>query len=86
MGKSAVIQARVDEQTKAKAVKILKQLDMTLSQAVSLFLRQITLQKGLPFEVKIPNKQTAQALTKVKSGQDLHEVASVDRIFEGLDD
>jgi len=86
MGKSAVIQARVDEQTKAKAVKILKQLDMTLSQAVSLFLKQITLQKGIPFEVKIPNKQTAQAMTKARNGQDLHEVASVDAIFEGLDD
>ena len=86
MGKSAVIQARVDEQTKAKAVRILKQLDMTLSQAVSLFLKQITLQKGLPFEVKIPNKKTAQALTRAKNGQGLHEVANVDGIFEGLDD
>jgi DNA-damage-inducible protein J len=86
MGKSAVIQARVDEQTKAKAVKILKQLDMTLSQAVSLFLKQITLQKGIPFEVKIPNKKTALALTKVKNGQDLHEVASADDIFVGLED
>jgi DNA-damage-inducible protein J len=86
MRKSAVIQARVDEQTKTKAVKILKQLDMTLSQAVSLFLRQITLQKGIPFEVKIPNKQTAQAMTKVKSGQELQEVASVDAIFVGLED
>ncbi|MCF7973057.1 MAG: type II toxin-antitoxin system RelB/DinJ family antitoxin [Phycisphaerae bacterium] len=59
---------------------------MTLSQAVSLFLKQITLQKGIPFEVKIPNKQTAQAMAKVVKGQDLHEVASVDDVFEGLDD
>jgi DNA-damage-inducible protein J len=86
MRKSAVIQVRVDEQTKTKAVKILKQLDMTLSQAVSLFLRQITLQKGIPFEVKIPNKQTARAMTKVKNGQELQEVASVDAIFVGLED
>jgi DNA-damage-inducible protein J len=86
MRKSAVIQARVDEQTKTKAVKILKQLDMTLSQAVSLFLRQITLQKGIPFEVKIPNKQTARVMTKVKNGQELQEVASVDAIFVGLED
>jgi DNA-damage-inducible protein J len=86
MRKSAVIQVRVDEQTKTKAVKILKQLDMTLSQAVSLFLRQIILQKGIPFEVKIPNKQTARAMTKVKNGQELQEVASVDAIFVGLED
>jgi DNA-damage-inducible protein J len=67
----------VDEQTKAQAVKILKRLNMTLSQA---------LQKGLPFEVKIPNKQTAQTLAKVKKGQDLHKVDSVDSLFAELED
>jgi DNA-damage-inducible protein J len=86
MGKSAVIQVRTDEQTKTQAVKILKQLDLTLSQAVGLFLKQITLQKGIPFEVKIPNKLTAQTMAKAQKGQDLHEVASVDGVFEGLDD
>lgn len=33
--------------------KILSQLHMTMSEAIALYLNQITLHKGIPFEIKI---------------------------------
>ncbi len=33
-----------------------------MSEAISLYLAQITLHKGIPFEVKIPNALTARTL------------------------
>jgi len=85
MGKKAVIQIRVDEATKSKTQDILDTLGMRLSEAVLLYLRQIILHKGIPFEVRIPNKLTAETLAKSEKGLDLHEVSSVDELFAELD-
>lgn len=81
MGKKAVIQIRVDEATKSKTQDILDTLGMRLSEAVLLYLRQIILHRGIPFEVRIPNKLTAETLAKSEKGLDLHEVSSVDELF-----
>ena len=47
-------QIRIDEQVKVEATELLEGLGLNLSDAVNMFLRQIILQNGLPFEVKYP--------------------------------
>ena len=48
-------------------------------------LSQITLHRGIPFEVKIPNDLTAKTLKDSENGDNLHTVHSADRLFEELD-
>lgn len=56
MSKTTSIYTRVEPQLKEEAEKILSQLGIPMSNAINIFLRQVVLQKGLPFEVKIsPN-------------------------------
>ena len=62
MAKTAIIQARVDPVIKNNAQMILKKLNISMSEAISIYLSQITLHNGIPFEVKIPNKVTASTL------------------------
>ena len=50
-----------------------------------MYLSQITLQRGIPFEMKIPNEITAKTLTDSENGKKLHKVGSVDDLFEELD-
>ena len=47
-------QIRIEESTKKQAVKLLEGLGLNLSEAVNIFLRQVILQNGIPFEVKYP--------------------------------
>ena len=47
-------QFRIEESTKKQAVKLLEGLGLNLSEAVNIFLRQVILQNGIPFEVKYP--------------------------------
>lgn len=54
MAKTTSIFARVDPEVKEQAEEVLKELGITMSNAVNIFLRQVVLQKGLPFDVKIP--------------------------------
>ena len=54
MAKDANVFARVDSSLKEQAESILSQLGMPMSSAINLFLNQIVLCRGLPFEVVLP--------------------------------
>jgi DNA-damage-inducible protein J len=85
MARTATIQARIDPEIKAQAQKILNTLNISLSEAISMYLTQVALQKGIPFELKIPNELTVETLRKSEAGLELNEVGSVDELFEELD-
>ena len=85
MAKTATIQTRVDPVIKTKAQIILKKLNISMSEAISLYLSQITLHNGIPFEIKIPNEITAKTLKDAENGKNLHKVDSVDELFQELD-
>ncbi len=84
MPKSAVIQARIDPSVKTKAQKILSKLNISMSEAISLFLTQVSLNKGIPFEIKIPNKLTRDTLLKSERGEELHEVSDTNQLLKEL--
>ena len=52
--KSANLYARIEPDVKEKAENILSTLGIPASSAINMFYKQIILQRGLPFEVKIP--------------------------------
>ncbi|MGD9161181.1 MAG: type II toxin-antitoxin system RelB/DinJ family antitoxin [Desulfobacteraceae bacterium] len=85
MGKTATIQTRVDPTVKRNAQIILNKLNISMSEAISMYLSQITLHRGIPFEIKIPNEITAKTLTDSESGKNLHKADSVDDLFKELD-
>lgn len=45
---------RLDSELKKESSELLKGLGLSLTDAVSMFLRQVVLTKGLPFEVRYP--------------------------------
>ena len=85
MVKTATIQTRVDPVVKNNAQMILKKLNISMSEAISMYLSQITLHNGIPFEIKIPNEVTAKTLKDAEMGQNVHKVDSVDGLFKELD-
>jgi DNA-damage-inducible protein J len=84
MSSSATVQVRIDEQTKAQAKKVLGALHLSMSEAICLFLRQVVLHRGIPFEVKIPNALTRETLEKAERGEDVKEFATVEELFKDL--
>ena len=84
MAKTATIQTRVDPEIKRNAQKILSTLNISMSEAISLYLTQITLNRGIPFEIKIPNKLTAKTLNDSENRRELHKVSDVDELFQEL--
>ena len=63
MAKTANLYARIEPDVKEQAESILSTLGISASNAINMFYKQIILQKGLPFEVKIPASRLADAST-----------------------
>ncbi len=62
--RTEVIRARVEPELKRETEAVLSELGMSVSDAITVFCRQIVLQRGLPFAVRIPNAETRAALAE----------------------
>jgi DNA-damage-inducible protein J len=84
MAKAAAISARMDPELKRNAEKIFKKLGLTTTQAITIFYKQVELQRGLPFGVQIPNETTTQALEEARTRQNLANFNTLDDLLEAL--
>lgn len=57
MAKTASVFTRVEPEIKTQAEQVLDRLGISMSNAVDMFLRQVVLQKGIPFEMKLPQEE-----------------------------
>lgn len=58
MAKTSNLYARIEPDVKEQAERILSALGIPVSNAINMFYKQIILQRGIPFEVKLPASQT----------------------------
>ena len=76
MSKTATIRTRIEPSLKSEVEEILSHLGLTASETVHLLYRQIKLQRGLPFDVRIPNELTARTLSASKAGRGVKRFGS----------
>lgn len=95
MARTSNIYVRVEPEIKEQAETVLEQLGIPMSCAVSMFLRQVVMQNGLPFDVKIPvekplvlseltDEQFEKEILKAQSDIDNGRVYSVDELKNEL--
>ena len=75
---------RVDELNYQLAKEILAKIGLSYSQAISVFNNMIVMNNGLPFDVKIPNKETQKALKELQNREG-KSFKNVDDLFADLD-
>jgi DNA-damage-inducible protein J len=84
MSKTATVRTRIEPHLKREVEDILAELGLTASQTVHLLYRQIKLQQGLPFDVRIPNALTARTLNASKSGRGVKRFRSKKELYADL--
>lgn len=57
MARTSNIFARIDPEIKEQAEQVLEQLGIPMSNAIGLFLRQVVIQRGIPFDIKLPQNK-----------------------------
>lgn len=56
MEKKGNIHIRVDTTAKEEAVKVLKRIGISITEAIETYLRQVTIEKAIPFQLSLNEK------------------------------
>ena len=81
--RTANVFTRVDPDTKEQAEAILNQLGIPMSNAIGMFLKQIVMQRGIPFDMKIPASVPVSVGSMTKEQFDAELQKGLDDIAAG---
>jgi len=77
------VRARIDTNTKERAVSALNAMGLSISDAIRLLMRRIADEHCLPFAVKVPNATTRQAIAELEAGKG-KKFATIDDLMADL--
>jgi len=77
------VRARIDTQTKELATHALQAMGLSMSDAIRLLMLRIADEQRLPFDVKVPNKSTQDALKELELGK-ATKTASLEALMADL--
>lgn len=84
----ATVTARVDENVKKEAEILFKKMGLNMSTAMNLFLKKCILEQGIPFELKVSNRETLKVMQEtddILSGKiERKGYNSAEELFEDL--
>lgn len=81
--RTANVYTRVDPETKAQAEAVLNQLGIPMSNAIGMFLKQVVLQQGIPFDMKLPVSKPVAIGGMTKEQIDIELQKGMDDIVAG---
>lgn len=85
MSKTSSIHIRVEPQIKEKVEKILESLGMTSTEAINIYLRQIIINSGIPFEIKNPQFKD-EMMDAIKEAEEMDKNPENYKSFETVED
>ena len=83
MASTTMIHVRVDEQLKQNATQALDAMGLSVSDAVRVFLTRVAAEQAFPFELRVPNAETVQAMEEARAGN-LKRFDSIDELMSDL--
>jgi len=66
---TTMVHIRIDEQVKAQASAALATMGLSVSDAVRMMLVRVAAEKALPFDVRVPNAETIEAMEELDEGR-----------------
>lgn len=84
MSKTATVRARLEPELKEHAETIFHRLGLNVTQAITMFYKQVELREGLPFDIAIPNVATKRTFSSTDAGRELVVCKDADDMFEKL--
>jgi len=84
MRADSVVRARLDRDTKDRAAEALREMGLSVSEAIRLLLRRVAEEKRLPFAVQVPNAATVRAMNELNQGRG-QRFENVEELFQDLE-
>jgi len=64
----------IDKNVKQQAQELFRQFNISLSDAINLFLSQSIINQGIPFKIEIPNEKTQKAIKEAREGKNIEKI------------
>lgn len=77
------VRARIDAATKERASSALQAMGLSISDAIRLLMLRVAVEGKLPFELRVPNAETEEAIRELESGKG-RRFANVDSLLDDL--
>lgn len=77
------VRARIDSETKMRAADALEAMGLSVSDAIRLLMLRIADEKRMPFEVRVPNRATRDAIRELEEGKG-KKFSSIDSLMDDL--
>jgi len=77
------VRARIDSETKMRAADALEAMGLSVSDAIRLLMLRIADEKRMPFEVRVPNKATRDAIRELEEGKG-KKFSDIDSLMDDL--
>lgn len=82
--KTATVRARIEPALKHDVEYILAEVGLSFSEAIELFLRQVKLTNGIPFDIRVPNSTTSKVFKETDEGKNLKRYKTSQDMFKKL--
>lgn len=86
MQKTEIVHTRISPETKSECDYIFKKLGITTSYAITMFLNQVCLRKGMPFDLVLPQKEDlvsfAENVSSVDAGKPSEKAKQIMRLYD----
>ena len=86
MQKTEVVHTRISPDTKRQCDSIFDKLGITTSYAITMFLNQVCLRKGIPFDIVLPEKEDlvsfAENVSSVDAGKPSEKAKQIMKLYE----
>ena len=85
MAKTSSMHIRIEPEVKKEVEKILSNLGMTSTEAINIYLRQIILNSGIPFEIKQPQFSN-EMLEAIEEAEEMEKHPDKHKSFETVEE
>ncbi len=75
---------RVEKEFYEKAKKVFNQLGHTFGDAVNVFWAKVAMEKGIPFELKLPSKELKKRINNVEKNKNIKTYSNSKELFDDL--
>jgi DNA-damage-inducible protein J len=85
MSKTAMIRARIEPGLKTKAESAFRKMGFTPTEAITIFYRQVVIQKAIPFEVRLERDDVPEKYIRVRDDQHMRELLGLKAVRDNGD-
>ncbi|NPA11986.1 MAG: type II toxin-antitoxin system RelB/DinJ family antitoxin [Epsilonproteobacteria bacterium] len=73
----------IDKDIKERAQKLFSSIDISLNEAINLFLAKSVSNNKIPFNIELPNEETKQAIQEARAGKNMEKI-SIEKLKEEM--